>query len=388
MAKKVKENNEVSAVRRSKHGGVLTVFFSLLTVFYLYPIFLVLINSFKKKGFITKNAFALPDERSFTGLSNFIRGIEKTNFFQAFGYSVLITVGSVAVIILCTSMCAWYITRVHNKVNATIYMLCLFSMIVPFQMVMFTLSKLANMMHLSNPVGIILVYLGFGAGLAVFMFCGFVKSIPIEIEEAAMIDGCTPIQTFFQVVFPIMKPTAITVAILQAMWIWNDYLLPYLVLDIKKYKTIPIVIQYLKGGYEDLDDIQVSFLEVAKKSEEQVYECPYPNFMDVYCSILRLGARIEVVSCLMQCTIVNRKKLPVQKAVAAKKSALLLQAIKQTLRYGDIFTQYNTSRFLIILNHTKKENGKIVFNRIAKVYEELGGNRRDIDYQITPMYQE
>lgn len=144
MAKKVKENNEVSAVRRSKHGGVLTVFFSLLTVFYLYPIFLVLINSFKKKGFITKNAFALPDERSFTGLSNFIRGIEKTNFFQAFGYSVLITVGSVAVIILCTSMCAWYITRVHNKVNATIYMLCLFSMIVPFQMVMFTLSKLAN----------------------------------------------------------------------------------------------------------------------------------------------------------------------------------------------------------------------------------------------------
>lgn len=212
MAKKVKENNEVSTVRRSKHGGVLTVFFSLLTIFYLYPIFLVLINSFKKKGFITKNAFALPDERSFTGLSNFIRGIEKTNFFQAFGYSVLITVGSVAVIILCTSMCAWYITRVHNKVNATIYMLCLFSMIVPFQMVMFTLSKLANMMHLSNPVGIILVYLGFGAGLAVFMFCGFVKSIPIEIEEAAMIDGCTPIQTFFQVVFPIMKPTAITVA--------------------------------------------------------------------------------------------------------------------------------------------------------------------------------
>lgn len=146
--------------------------------------------------------------------------------------------------------------------------------------------------------------------------------------------------------------------------------------------------QYLKGGYEDLDDIQVSFLEVAKKSEEQVYECPYLNFMDVYCSILRLGARIEVVSCLMQCTIVNRKKLPVQKAVAAKKGALLLQAIKQTLRYGDIFTQYNTSRFLIILNHTKKENGKIVFNRIAKVYEELGGNRRDIDYQITPMYQE
>ena len=236
-------------VRRSKHGGVLTVFFSLLTVFYLYPIFLVLINSFKKKGFITKNAFALPDERSFTGLSNFIRGIEKTNFFQAFGYSVLITVGSVAVIILCTSMCAWYITRVHNKVNATIYMLCLFSMIVPFQMVMFTLSKLANMMHLSNPVGIILVYLGFGAGLAVFMFCGFVKSIPVEIEEAAMIDGCNPIRTFFSVVLPIMKPTYISVGILEAMWIWNDFLLPYLILDIKKYKTISIIIQYMKGSF-------------------------------------------------------------------------------------------------------------------------------------------
>ena len=253
MAKKVKENNEVSAVRRSKHGGVLTVFFSLLTVFYLYPIFLVLINSFKKKGFITKNAFALPDERSFTGLSNFIRGIEKTNFFQAFGYSVLITVGSVAVIILCTSMCAWYITRVHNKVNATIYMLCLFSMIVPFQMVMFTLSKLANMMHLSNPVGIILVYLGFGAGLAVFMFCGFVKSIPVEIEEAAMIDGCNPIRTFFSVVLPIMKPTYISVGILEAMWIWNDFLLPYLVLDLNKYKTISIAIQYMKGSYGRVD---------------------------------------------------------------------------------------------------------------------------------------
>ena len=253
MAKKVKENNEVSAVRRSKHGGVLTVFFSLLTVFYLYPIFLVLINSFKKKGFITKNAFALPDERSFTGLSNFIRGIEKTNFFQAFGYSVLITVGSVAVIILCTSMCAWYITRVHNKVNATIYMLCLFSMIVPFQMEMFTLSKIANMLHMGNPWGLIVIYLGFGAGLSVFMFTGFMKSIPLEIEEAAMIDGCTPIQTFFKVVLPIAKPTCVTVTILQAMWIWNDYLLPSLVLDQRKYKTVPMAVQYLKGGYGSVD---------------------------------------------------------------------------------------------------------------------------------------
>lgn len=253
MANKKNKENEVSTVRRAKHGWILTTFFSMLTVFYLYPIFLIVINSVKKKGFITKSPFALPDDRSFFGLSNFIKGIEKTNFFAAFGNSLIITIGSVAVIILCTSMCAWFITRVHNKLNSTIYMLCLFSMIVPFQMVMFSLSKLANMMKLSNPIGIILVYLGFGAGLAVFMFCGFVKSIPLEIEEAAMIDGCTPLQTFFKVVFPIMKPTAITVAILQAMWIWNDYLLPYLVLDLKKYKTIPIVIQYLKGGYGAVD---------------------------------------------------------------------------------------------------------------------------------------
>lgn len=252
MVKK-NQDNQVSAVRRAKHGWILTLFFSLLTVFYIYPIFLVVINALKKKGFITKAPFALPDSRSFFGLSNFVKGIEKTNFFAACGNSVIITVGSVLAIILFTSMCAWYITRVQNAGTKAIYMLCLFSMIVPFQMVMFPLSKIANMMKLSNPIGIILVYLGFGAGLAVFMFCGFVKSIPLEIEEAAMIDGCTPLQTFFQVVFPIMKPTVITVAILQAMWIWNDYLLPYLVLDLKKYKTIPIVIQYLKGGYGAVD---------------------------------------------------------------------------------------------------------------------------------------
>lgn len=252
MVKK-NEDQQVSAVRRAKHGWILTLFFSLLTVFYMYPIFLVLINSFKKKGFIMKSPFALPDGRSFFGLRNFISGIEKTNFFGAISNSVIITVGSVAAIILFTSMCAWYITRVQNQFTKSVYMLCLFSMIVPFQMVMFPLSKLANMMKLSNPIGIIFVYLGFGAGLAVFMFCGFVKSIPLEIEEAAMIDGCTPLQTFFQVVFPIMKPTVITVAILQAMWIWNDYLLPYLVLDLKKYKTVPIVIQYLKGGYGAVD---------------------------------------------------------------------------------------------------------------------------------------
>ena len=253
MAKKKNADSQVSAVRRAKHGWILTLFFSILAIFYMYPIFLVVINAVKKKAFITRTPFALPDERSFFGLTNFVNGIEKTNFFAALGNSVIITVGSVALIILCTSMCAWFSTRVHNKMNTGIYMLCLFSMIVPFQMVMFPLSKIANMMKLSNPIGIILVYLGFGAGLAVFMFCGFVKSIPLEIEEAAMIDGCTPIQTFFRVVFPIMKPTVITVAILQAMWIWNDYLLPYLVLDLKKYKTIPIVIQYLKGGYGAVD---------------------------------------------------------------------------------------------------------------------------------------
>ena len=187
MAKQT--DNQVSAVRRAKHGWILTLFFSILAVFYLYPIFLVLINSLKKKGFIMKSPFALPDERSFFGMTNFVKGIEKTNFFAAFGNSVIITVGSVAVIIFCTSMCAWFITRIHNKFTMALYMLCLFSMIVPFQMVMFPLSKLANMMHLSNPIGIILVYLGFGAGLAVFMFCGFVKSIPLEIEEAAMIDA-------------------------------------------------------------------------------------------------------------------------------------------------------------------------------------------------------
>lgn len=247
------KESQVNAARKAKHGWVLTLFFSVMAVAWLYPIFLVLINAVKKKAFITRQPFALPDARSFFGLKNFISGIEKTNFWSAALNSVIITVGSVAVIILCTFMCAWYITRVKNKLTTAIYVLCLFSMIVPFQMVMFTLSKLANMMHLSNPVGIILVYLGFGAGLAVFMFCGFVKSIPLEIEEAAMIDGCTPIQTFFQVVFPIMKPTTITVAILQAMWIWNDYLLPYLVLDLKKYKTIPIVVQYLKGGYGAVD---------------------------------------------------------------------------------------------------------------------------------------
>lgn len=253
MAKKNNADSQVSSVRRAKHGWVLTLFFSVLAVLWLYPIFLVIVNALKKKAFITREPFLLPDDRSFFGIQNFISGVEKTNFFAAMGNSVIITVGSVIVIIVCTAMCAWYINRVKNKLTSAMYTTCLFAMIVPFQMVMFSLSKLANMMHLSNPIGIIVVYLGFGAGQAVFMFSGFVKSIPLEIEEAAMIDGCTPIQTFFQIVFPIMKPTTITVAILEAMWIWNDYLLPYLVLDLKEYKTIPIVIQYLKGGYGAVD---------------------------------------------------------------------------------------------------------------------------------------
>lgn len=236
-----------------KHSGAWTVFFTLLSVAYVFPIILVVINSFKKKAYISRKPFAIPRDKMFVGMENYVKGIERTGYFEAFGWSLFITVFSVIAIILCTSMCAWYINRVVNTGTKTIYYLCLFSMIVPFQMVMFTLSKIANMMKLNTPWGLIIIYLGYGAGLSVFMFSGFVKSIPIEIEEAAMIDGCTPIQTFFRVVFPVMKPTCVTVAILQTMWIWNDYLLPYLVLDIKKYKTIPIAIQYLRGGYGSID---------------------------------------------------------------------------------------------------------------------------------------
>lgn len=239
--------------RKAKHGWLWTLCFSVLSVLWIYPIILVIVNSFKKKAYISRQPFTIPTDKMFVGWENYINGIKKTGLIQAFGYSVFITVFSVAAIILFCSMTAWYITRVKSKVTTTIYYLCLFSMIVPFQMVMFTLSKIANMLKLGNPVGIVLVYLGFGAGLSVFMFTGFCKSIPLEIEEAAMIDGCNPLQTFFQVVLPIMKPTCITVTILQAMWIWNDYLLPSLVLDQKKYKTIPMAVQYLKGGYGSVD---------------------------------------------------------------------------------------------------------------------------------------
>ena len=239
--------------RKAKHGWLLTIIFTIISLAYLYPIALVFINSFKKKAYISKFPFKIPTDKMFVGLENYTRGIEQTGLIQAFGWSLFITIGSVAVIILCCSMCAWYISRVHTKLTKAIYVMCLFAMVVPFQMEMYTLSKIANMLKLGNPWGIIIIYLGFGAGLSVFMFTGFMKSIPLEIEEAAMIDGCTPIQTFFKIVLPITKPTCVTITILQAMWIWNDYLLPSLVLDARKYKTVPMAVQYLKGGYGSVD---------------------------------------------------------------------------------------------------------------------------------------
>lgn len=219
---------------------------------FLAPIIIVLYNSFKGKFFISDSPFTLPNSESFVGIENYISGIEKTDFLSAFGWSLFITVLSVAAIVLFTSMTAWYIVRVKNKFTKALYYTFVFSMIVPFQMVMFTMTKTVADLNLDSPWGLIVVYLGFGAGLAVFMFTGFIKSVPIEVEEAAMIDGCNPIQTFFHVVFPIMKPTAITVAILDAMWIWNDYLLPYLLIG-SEYKTIPVAVQYLRGGYGSVD---------------------------------------------------------------------------------------------------------------------------------------
>jgi raffinose/stachyose/melibiose transport system permease protein len=209
-------------------------------------------NSFKGRFFISDTPFALPNSQTFIGIENYFSGIAKTGFIQAFGYSLFITVFSVATIVLFTSMTAWCITRVRSKVSSVFFYLLVYSIIVPFQMVMFTMSKVANIMHLDNPVGIIVLYLGFGAGLSVFIFSGFIKSIPYEIEEAATIDGCNPIQTFFLIVFPILKPIYITVAILNTMWIWNDYLLPYLVIG-SNYRTIPIAVQYLQGGYGSRD---------------------------------------------------------------------------------------------------------------------------------------
>ncbi len=227
-----------------------TVLFSLLSLVWIYPLFLILMNAFKDElSITTTRVFELPSAESFVGFDNFIYGLQEMNFLSAFGYSAIITVSSVALILLCCSMCGWYLVRVISPLTKAMYLLCVFSMVVPFQMVMFTLSKTADTLRLNTPYNICIIYLGFGAGLAVFMFTGFMKSVPIEIEEAAMIDGCNPIEIFFKVVFPILKPTMISTAILETMWIWNDYLLPTLVLDIKNYRTIPMAIQYFRGSY-------------------------------------------------------------------------------------------------------------------------------------------
>lgn len=225
---------------------------SLLAVLFLLPIFIVLMNSFKGQFHIADEPFRFPTAETFAGVSNYLTGIQKIGFFKAFGYSLFITVFSVILLVLCTSMTAWFLVRVQNRISKGLYYLFVFSMIVPFQMVMFTMSKVANTLNLENPIGIVLLYLGFGAGLSVFMFAGFIRGIPIAIEEAAEIDGCTPITMFFSIILPLLKPITITVAVLNAMWIWNDYLLPYLVIG-SKYRTIPVAVQYLQGGYGSRD---------------------------------------------------------------------------------------------------------------------------------------
>ena len=237
---------------KAKHAlnMAFTVVFAVLAVLYVYPVFMILINSFKVETAIsTSTVFQLPTADTFAGAANFVAAVVSQGFLQSFFYSAFITVTSVALILLCCSMCAWYITRINGPISKAIYYLCVFSMVVPFQMVMFTLAQTADSLNLNTPYNICIIYLGFGAGLAVFMFCGFVKSIPLEIEEAATIDGCNPLQTYGLIVLPILKPTLISVAILQAMWVWNDYLLPTLVLDIRKYRTIPMLIQYFRGSY-------------------------------------------------------------------------------------------------------------------------------------------
>lgn len=230
--------------------GALVIIMLALAIAFLYPIFLILFNSLKQETFISTNTvFRLPTAESFAGLANYWDAVTSKGFFVSFCYSVVITVTSVVAICLFCAMCAWFITRVQNKWTGAIYYSCVFSMVVPFQMVMYTLSKTADTLKLNTPWNIWVIYLGFGAGLAVFMFTGFMKSIPLEVEEAAMIDGCNPIQTFFRIVFPMLRPTMVSVGILEAMWVWNDYLLPTLVLDIKKYRTIPMLIQYFKGSF-------------------------------------------------------------------------------------------------------------------------------------------
>ena len=246
-------HDTLASERRRKN--ILSVVLAIICVIYCLPVVAVVVNSFKLNTYVKTDTFALPNSDSFAGLSNFVTGMTFGNypFWRAAFYSVLITAASTALILICCSMAAWYIARVNSKFCKIVYILCVFSMVVPFQMVMFTLSKTADTLNLNTPWTIPVVYLGFGAGLAIFMFVGFVKSIPLEIEEAAAIDGCGPIRTFFCVVLPMLKPTRISVGILELMWVWNDYLLPYLVLDINEYRTIPIHIQYLKGSYGTVD---------------------------------------------------------------------------------------------------------------------------------------
>ena len=235
--------------------NILTGIFVVVCIIYLMPIFTVLMNSFKTNSSINTETFAFPNAQTFTGADNYVNGMNfgEYPFLKSAGYSLFITITSTILILVCTSMAAWYISRVNSLFSRIVYYLCVFSMVVPFQMVMFTLAKSANTLHLDTPFTIPIIYLGFGAGLAVFMFVGFVKGIPLEIEEAAVIDGCGPIRTFFLVVFPMLKPVLVSVGVLELMWIWNDYLLPYLVLDRTKYKTIPIHIQYLQGSYGHVD---------------------------------------------------------------------------------------------------------------------------------------
>ena len=258
------------AKKHERSKMALTVAFAVICIVYVLPILIVLMNSFKSNAAVNTETFALPNENSFVGLQNYIKGMTFGNypFIKAVLYSLFITLASSALILLCTSMAAWYVSRVGSLVSKIVYYLCVFSMVVPFQMVMFTLSRTAEQVKLpyfsltsmafakiglNTPWTIPIVYLGFGAGLAVFMFSGFVKTIPLEIEEAAVIDGCGPLRTFFLVVLPMMKPTFISVGVLEIMWVWNDFLLPYLVLDRTKYMTIPIVIQHLKGSYGQVD---------------------------------------------------------------------------------------------------------------------------------------
>ena len=243
---------QTSLAKKHEHGKMaMTVAFAVICIIYVLPILIVLMNSFKSNAAVNTETFAFPNEDSFVGFQNYIKGMTFGNypFIKAVFYSLFITLVSSALILLCTSMAAWYVSRVGSLVSKIVYYLCVFSMVVPFQMVMFTLSRTANKLHLDTPWTIPVIYLGFGAGLAVFMFTGFVKSMPIAIEEAAMIDGCNPLQIFFKVVCPILKPTMISTAILETMWVWNDYLLPTLVLDIKTYRTIPMAIQYFRGSY-------------------------------------------------------------------------------------------------------------------------------------------